>query len=123
MKELEFLKCEECGKIIFHFKGDKVKTCHGKPMIALVANTVDAAVEKHKPVVIVDGNKVEIRVGETLHPMIAEHYIEFVVMETDRDFETHEFKPGDAPIAYFTLAGDKKFVKAYAYCNLHGLWS
>ena len=86
------------------------------------ANTVDAAVEKHVPLISVDGNNVVITVGEVLHPMLEEHYIEFVVIETSCGYQVHYLKPGEEPIAVFLLSEGETLLNAYCYCNLHGLW-
>ena len=77
---------------------------------SLKANTTDAAVEKHVPVVTQDGNKITVAVSSVEHPMLPEHYIMGVYIETKK------------PEAVFTLADGDEFVAAYEYCNLHGLW-
>ena len=79
----------------------------------LKANTTDAAVEKHVPVVTQDGNKVSVAVSSVEHPMLP---------ETKNGGQLHRFQPGDTPKATFTLADGDEFVAAYEYCNLHGLW-
>ena len=96
--------------------------CCGEPMQALKAGSVDAAVEKHVPAVQVQANTVSVTVGEVEHPMLAEHWIEWVVLETDKGFHTAALTPGQAPKAAFSLAPGETGKAAYAYCNLHGLW-
>lgn len=91
-------------------------------MKELVANTTDAATEKHVPVVKVDGNKVAVEVGSTLHPMTPEHLIEWIVLETDKGYTVHHLTADDEPKTAFVLADDEKAVAVYEYCNLHGLW-
>ena len=88
----------------------------------LKANTTDAAVEKHVPVVTQDGNQVSVAVSSVEHPMLPEHYIMGVYIETKNGGQLHRFQPGDTPKATFTLADGDEFVAAYEYCNLHGLW-
>ena len=61
-------------------------------------------------------------VGEVAHPMIDEHYIQFIILETDRGYQKKDLKPGEEPKAVFALADGEKAVAAYEYCNLHGLW-
>lgn len=119
-----FYRCMKCGNFVT-FLGEKTActpTCCGEPMTELKANTSDGAVEKHVPVVELDGNKVTVSVGSTLHPMLDNHYIEFVVLETEHGFYKRDFKPGDEPVCQFLLPEGEKALRAYAYCNLHGLW-
>lgn len=91
-------------------------------MTELVPNTTDAAQEKHVPVVSVDGNEVTVTVGSVEHPMLDEHHIQFVALETKQGFQKKDLKPGDKPVAKFALADGDEAVAAYEYCNLHGLW-
>ena len=86
----------------------------------LVANTVDAAQEKHVPVITVNGDKVVVNVGSVEHPSLPAHYIEFIVLVTETGFQMRWLKPGMKPEA--TFAVNDKPVAAYEYCNLHGLW-
>lgn len=119
-----FYRCMKCGNFVT-FLGEKTActpTCCGEPMTELTANSTDAAVEKHVPDVSVDGSTVTVKVGSVDHPMLAEHYIEFIVLETAQGFQKKDLKPGDAPKAVFALADGDRAVTAYAYCNLHGLW-
>ena len=86
----------------------------------LVANTVDAAFEKHVPVIEVAGDTVTVKVGSVEHPMLDAHYIEFVVLVTESGLQMKWLKPGMKPEAVFKITD--KPVAAYEYCNLHGLW-
>ena len=88
----------------------------------LRVNSVDAAVEKHVPLIATEDNKVIVTVGEVLHPMLEEHYIEFIVIETNKGYQVHYLKPGEEPIATFMLSDNEQLLNAYSYCNLHGLW-
>ncbi len=83
--------------------------------------SVDAATEKHVPVVCCDGDKVFVKVGEVTHPSLPEHHIEWIVLETKKGFQIKYLAAGDVPEAAFTLVDDEP-VAAYEYCNLHGLW-
>lgn len=96
--------------------------CCGEKMSELVPGSVDAATEKHVPVISVEGNKVTVTVGEVEHPMAEEHFIEWIALETQEGNQRKELKPGSKPQAVFMLAETDKAVAAYAYCNLHGLW-
>lgn len=88
----------------------------------LVANTTEAATEKHIPEVTVDGNVVKVHVGSVTHPMLEEHFITGIYIETEKGYQFRALTPEDEPSATFVLAEDDKLVAAYEYCNLHGLW-
>lgn len=120
---MKFFKCAKCGKIIGMVQNSACPTmCCGEPMEELVANTTDAAQEKHVPVVQIDGNKVTVTVGEVEHPMLEEHYIQWIALETSEGAQRKELKPGEKPSRNFALAEGETVVAAYEYCNLHGLW-
>ena len=121
---LKFYKCKKCGKIVAMLKGSPCDTmCCGEAMAELKANTTDAAVEKHVPVVQKNGNLVEVSVGSVTHPMEEKHFIEWIALETKETTALKSLKPGDAPKAVFALTDGDDVVRAYAYCNLHGLWA
>ena len=121
--EVKYYICKHCGNIVEKVKNKGVPViCCGEPMQELKAGVTDAAVEKHVPVVTVDGNIVKAVVGSVEHPMIEEHYIEWIALETEKGVQRKTLKAGDAPAAEFALTADDKVVAAYAYCNLHGLW-
>ena len=120
---MRFYICEHCGNIVTFVKSSGVPVmCCGQKMKEMVPGTVDAAVEKHVPVVTVDGNKVKVAVGEVEHPMLEEHYIGFIAIETEQGVQRKTLKPGEKPEAEFALADGDKLVAAYEWCNLHGLW-
>ena len=120
---MKLFKCEKCGNIIamVHESGAPVVCC-GEKMTELVPNTTDAAQEKHVPVIAIDGQKVTVTVGSVEHPMMEEHYITFIVLETKQGRQRKELKPGAAPKADFMIREDDEVVAAYEYCNLHGFW-
>jgi superoxide reductase len=122
--KISFYKCKKCGKVVAMLKGSPCDTmCCGEAMTELTANTTDAAVEKHVPVVTVNGNTVEVNVGSVTHPMEEKHFIEWIALETKNGNQLKYLKPGDAPKAVFALTEGDEVVRAYAYCNLHGLWA
>ena len=108
---MKFYKLE--GQIIISDKSLSVGT-------ELIANTVDAAQEKHVPVIEVNGETVTVKVGSVEHPSLPAHYIEFIVLVTEGGMQMKWLKPGDKPEAIFKITD--KPVAAYEYCNLHGLW-
>lgn len=112
----EIYKCSICGNIIevLHVGGGELVCCN-KPMSLMTENTVDAATEKHVPVI--EGNTV--KVGSVLHPMEEAHYIEWIEATSSSGEVCKKFlKPGEQPIAEFPFNP----VSAREYCNLHGLW-
>ncbi|MEY7999828.1 desulfoferrodoxin [Clostridium sp. Mt-5] len=114
-------KCEVCGNIVeVLYKGGGVLVCCGKPMKLMEENTVDAAVEKHVPVVEKIDGGVVVKVGAVEHPMTPEHYIQWIEVHTENKIYRKYLKPGEKPEATFKL--DEKVVMAREYCNLHGLW-
>ncbi len=120
---MKFYKCEGCGKIVGMVKNSKCPTkCCGEPMVEMVANTTDAATEKHVPVYKVEGNVVTVCVGDVAHPMLDAHYIEWVALQTKEGAQRKELKPGQEPKVRFALVDGDEVVEVYAYCNLHGLW-
>ena len=122
MCENKFYVCEHCGNMVgmIHDAGVPMMCC-GQKMTKLEPNTVEAAVEKHLPVVTVEGDTVKAVVGEVAHPMTEEHSIQWLYLQTDRGGQRKSILPGEAPEVTFALNGEKP-VAVYAYCNLHGLW-
>jgi len=119
---MKFYKCSHCGNIITFMENKGVPVmCCGQKMDEIIPGSVDAAAEKHVPVISVDGDCVTVTVGDVAHPMTEEHHIAWVVLETENGFQKAELNPTGTPAVKFALAGDKA-VAAYAYCNLHGLW-
>ena len=141
--DLRFLRCNTCGNIIM-FQNDAGPTpaCCGTKMETLKAGTSDASIEKHVPVVIVEkgdskedkctGDRftkvgccdsyVTVKVGASEHVMTDDHYIEWIVLQTNCGVYTKFLEPGDKAEAVFCLTKGEKAEKAYSYCNLHGLW-
>ena len=119
----KFLVWEHCGNIVEGVKDAGVPMmCCGQKMTELVAGTTDAAVEKHIPVYEVKDNKIYVNVGEVEHPMMAEHFIEWVSVQTDKGTQLKKLAPGQKPEVVFAICEDEKVEAVYAYCNLHGLW-
>ena len=121
--ELKFYICKHCGKIVAAVKDTPVPImCCGEKMAELVPGTTDAAVEKHVPAVETNDGIVTVKVGSVAHPMIPEHYIQWVVIKTEQGVQGKALTPDSAPEAEFALLPGDRAVEAYAYCNLHGLW-
>ena len=122
MNNTKFYICSHCGNVVEMVKDAGVKPfCCGQKMDELIPNTVEASGEKHIPSVSVNGDVVTVNVGSVNHPMVDEHFIEWVYVKTDKGGQRKHLKPGEAPNVVFHLGGDKPLA-VYAYCNLHGLW-
>lgn len=120
---MKLFVCRHCGNIItfVHDSGVPVVCC-GEKMQELVPNTVDAAFEKHLPVIKREGSLVTVSVGAVAHPMTEKHYIQWIVLVTRQGVQRKDLSWDLAPAADFLIAEDDEVVEAYAYCNLHGLW-
>ena len=115
-----FYKCPLCGKVIGMIHDPGVPTiCCGREMELLVANTTDAAVEKHVPVYEIDGSKIVVSVGSVEHPMTEEHFIMWIALVSDNRTIRKQLHPGEKPEVVFPYA---KGATVYVYCNVHGLW-
>lgn len=118
---VKFYKCMHCGNVVEKLVDSGVSVvCCGQKMTELVPNTVDASQEKHVPEVkVLEDGRLRIEVGSVLHPMLPEHHISFIYVETDQGGIRVDLK--DQPIAEVCV--DKaKSIAVYEYCNLHGLW-
>ena len=118
-----FYNCNKCGNIyeVVEDSGCRVSCC-GIPMEEIIPGAVDASEEKHVPVILQDGSRVRIVIGEILHPMGSDHYIQWISIDTKEGIQRKELSPESAPEASFILTEDDELISVYAYCNLHGLW-
>jgi superoxide reductase len=120
-ERLEVYKCEACGNIVEVLHGGEGElVCCGQPMVLMTENTVDAAKEKHVPVVEKIAGGFKVKVGDVPHPMEEKHYIEWVEVIADGRAYRQFLNPGQAPEATFMIEADQ--VTAREYCNLHGHW-
>ncbi|MBO4694664.1 MAG: desulfoferrodoxin FeS4 iron-binding domain-containing protein [Clostridia bacterium] len=121
--EMKLYRCAHCGQIIAVVKKTGVPIiCCGEPMKEIIPGTTDASLEKHVPVYEVKDGKVVVKVGAVDHPMLPEHYIEWVAIQTKFGNQRKSLKPGDAPQVCFRLCDGDEVEAVYAYCNLHSLW-
>jgi len=117
----EIYRCSVCGNMVAVVRvGGGTLVCCGKEMEQLAAGTVDAAAEKHVPVITKTASGIKIKIGAVAHPMEASHYIEWIEAIVDGRSYRHWLKPGELPEAEFTISGQT--IIAREYCNLHGLW-
>lgn len=121
--EQKFLICEHCGNIVAAVKESGVPVmCCGQKMKEIIPGSVEASHEKHIPEFVVEGNKVIVTVGSVEHPMLPEHYIEWVSIQTKQGNQRKQLTPGSEPKVCFSLCEGDTVEAVYAYCNLHGLW-
>ena len=120
-ERLEIYKCEACGNIVEVLEGGAGElVCCGDPMKLMIENTVDAAKEKHVPVIEKVEGGIKVKVGDVPHPMEEKHYIQWIELIADGKSYRQFLKPGDTPEAVFNISASQQ--TAREYCNLHGLW-
>lgn len=118
--EFKLYRCARCGNIAWKLVDKGVPLfCCGEAMGELVPGVSDGAAEKHVPVLAREGDRVTVRVGETLHPMEPEHSIQIIAAVSGDTAVVRLPKPGDEPTLHLNAPGD---VTAYAYCDLHDYW-
>ena len=117
--------CKPCGNLVatVNYTGKKLSCC-GKEMIELTPNVTDASKEKHVPSIKQDGGRVRVYVGEAAggHPMDRDHSVSWVSLVTDKGNQRKVLNPDEKPEAVFYIGEDERVIKAFAFCNLHGLW-
>ena len=118
----EIYRCQICGNVVEVVNKGAVLSCCGEPMKLMKENTSDGAREKHVPVIEPIEGGYRVTVGSVEHPMLPEHYIQWIELLTPTDVLRHELKPGEKPEAIFLTNAEAKDVTAREYCNLHGLW-
>lgn len=119
--QLEVYKCEICGNIVEVLHGGAGElVCCEQPMEKLTENTVDAAKEKHVPVIEMGDGSIKVKIGSVPHPMEEKHHIEWIELIADGKAYRQFLKPGQDPEATFNVSASS--VTAREYCNLHGLW-
>ncbi len=125
IEKKQVYKCNVCGNVVESvWNGKPDIVCCGAPMMKLEANTIDAAHEKHVPVIERSGNTVKVKIGSTAHPMSPEHYILFIELLSGDQVYRHDLEEGDkAAEATFAVPEGADDLTARAYCNLHGLWA
>ncbi len=121
--EMRFFRCAHCGQIIAIVKGTGVPVmCCGEKMQEIIPGTTDASLEKHVPVCEIENGIVHVKVGTVPHPMLPEHYIEWISLQTKHGNQRKILKPGDEPKADFAILEGDEVEAVFAYCNLHSLW-
>ena len=120
---MELFICKHCGNIITFLENSNVPVmCCGEKMQKIEPNTVDAAVEKHLPVIEVKDLLATVSVGSVEHPMQDDHYIKWIILETTEGIKVKNLTPSDKPVAIFSLLDGEEVISAYEFCNKHGIW-
>lgn len=120
-EKLEVYKCNMCLNVVEVLHGGAGElVCCGQPMVLMKENSVDAAKEKHVPVMEKTADGILVKVGSVAHPMEEKHYIEWIELIADGKAYRQFLNPGDKPEALFKVKADKVTVREY--CNLHGVW-
>lgn len=120
---MKFFQCAHCGNIIAYVEDKGVPVmCCGEKMQEIIPGSVDAATEKHVPLLEQTGVYVTVKVGSVDHPMLPEHHIGWIALETKAGNQRKLLAPGEAPQVCFALCPGDEPIAAYAWCNLHGLW-
>lgn len=119
----DIYKCEVCGNVFeaVHGGGESV-TCCGQPMKKMEPQGGPEYQEKHLPVVQKNGNKIIARIGSVPHPMIEEHYIEWVEVIIGDTVQRIYLHPGEEPVAEFVIQDNNAKMMVRAFCNIHGIW-
>lgn len=117
----KFYRCPTCGKTLLVIKGISAPACCGEPMELLEAGAVDAATEKHVPVVTRTDTGIDVNVGSVDHPMLEAHYIQWIALVDGARTEIHTLEPEAAPKTSF-VGPISDGAEVFEYCNLHGLW-
>lgn len=121
---MNFYQCDSCKTLVYLIeKGGCLPSCCGEKMNEVVIHkSGEQGLEKHVPVVQIEGNKVSVKVGEVSHPMLENHYITWIFLLTDKGSQVKNLQPGMAPEATFLLEEGEVVKGVYAHCNLHGIW-
>ena len=121
--EVKFYYCEDCENIVIAMKESGVPMkCCGRPMIELRPKALSAAAEKHLPVLHMDGAQAVVTVGAAEHPMVSNHFIEWIALQTKKSVQYRPLSPDQPPRQTFRLCEGDTVEAVYAFCNLHGLW-
>lgn len=120
---VKIYKCSVCGRILISVDGVTQKPyCCNKEMEELTPRNDDTLKDKHIPVVMYDKNKIIVKIGDKPHPFTDEHYIEWIILSTDKGLQIRYLKPFENPQVTFNIGEDEEIENVYSYCNIHALW-
>lgn len=121
---MKFLKCNLCGQEVIVTNDTNLPiSCCGEEMSEIIPNSSDGATEKHVPVCNINNNVVNIKIGQSPHPMAKEHYIDWIILETNLGHRKVILEPGDNPEYNFNIMEGETIKNVYIHCNIHGLWT
>lgn len=120
---MKVYRCNICGNLIIKLKDSGVTPyCCGHEMELVKVQSTDGTLEKHVPVVECEMKRVYVKVGEQPHPMEANHFIEWILLETDEGIQVKYLHPEQEPMVKFKIRKCEEVRNVYAYCNIHGLY-
>ncbi|HWR31358.1 MAG TPA: desulfoferrodoxin family protein, partial [Negativicutes bacterium] len=120
MSDIGFYRCEQCGNVLAMLKNESLtRSCCSKTLTKLEPNSTDGEKEQHIPFITQNGEGIKVAVGSILHPMLPEHHIEWIALESEKKTVIIYISAGKEPRAAFS---DIRSGVVYTYCNLHGLW-
>lgn len=121
--KIRFFVCNHCNSVVAMVSGDEIpEQCCGEFFQEIVPGTSEGAQEKHIPVYEINGETVNVSVGETEHPMTPEHYIDWVCIETEDGLQFKKLNPSMSPHISFSISKGNNVKAVYAFCNQHSLW-
>lgn len=117
----QIYKCDICGNVVeVTTSGKGTLVCCNQNMTLLESKSKEEGVEKHLPSILKTDTGIRVQIGDVEHPMIENHYIEWIECIVDGNTYRKYLNPGDQPVVEFNISGDNISVRAY--CNIHGLW-
>ena len=121
---MKFYECKTCGNIMILLEDSGViPVCCGSTMSELIPQAKDGNYEAHVPVIdIGEDNVATIRVGSRNHPMDKDHYIKWIILETNMGKYMRYLSPGNEPMTKIKLNRNEKVCRIYEFCNIHSLW-
>lgn len=119
---MKFYRCTNCNEIVIFRNEGKVVNCCEEAMIELLPNQNEEDSVANKPIIRRIGNLVTVLVGTEPHSMVDVHYIDFILLETNKGIYYKKLSLDDFAIADFLVHNKEEVVRAYAYCSNHFLW-
>lgn len=122
-EKLELYKCSICGNLVqVLLSGAGELVCCNQPMEKLCpkVNEDNELSEKHIPVIELENDKKFVRL--TKHPMIPEHYIQFIEVFTKDKSKVYLKFLNPNEKAELEITNFEEDIDAIEYCNIHGLW-
>ncbi len=121
---LKFYRCNNCGNLFLTMIDPNVTpTCCGSSMEILEANKIHEGAEKHIPIIEINDSEVVVKVGIQAHPMSPEHRIEWIALTDGSRVVIQRLGLTSEPVAKFANMKHNGKLRAYSFCNIHGLWS